>query len=174
MDKKIYSISLVIAAVLAGFIAFYSCNDNDKVSDTPEVAGTKAAQELCDCFSKATTEAASKACVDAVGEKKSKFTTAEDGAAFETAYLTQIMSCNNSGYTTYFTALGEYAAKTLCDCFVAAAGNQATEMACMTGQMSMPTYIQYDPVFGNAFTTGLMARYSDVPEWFWTMWGTGE
>ena len=173
MNKKLLSISLIIAA-LVGAIAFYSCNDDDKIADTPDVAGKKAAQELCDCFSKATTQEASKKCVDAVGEKKSKFTKAEEGEAFEAAYLAEVANCKNSNYIAYFTALGKSEAKTLCDCFVSASGNQAAEMACMTGQMSLPMYIQYDPVFGDAFTAGLMERYLDVPEWFWAMWGSGE
>ena len=172
INKKFFSISLVTAA-LAGSVALYSCKD-DPVADTPDKAGIKAAQELCDCFSKATTPEAGKACVDAVGDKKSKFTTSDDGAAFEAAYLVQVASCTNSGYTGYFTALGRFAAETLCDCFVAAAGNQVAESACMTGQMSMPTYIQYDQVFGAAFTEGLMERYADVPDWFWAMWASGE
>ena len=169
--KKFLSIFLV-AAVVAGSVALYSCKKDDPVIDTPADAGTKAAQELCDCFSKATTQAASEACVAAVGDKQSKYATTEDRSAFEIAYLAQIANCTNSGYTAYFTALGTYAAETLCDCFVEAGANQAAEMACMTGQMSMPTYIQYDPVFGDAFTAGLIARYGDVPEWFWAMWGS--
>jgi len=173
INKKFLAISLV-TAVLAGSVALYSCKNDDPVADTPAEAGTKAAQELCDCFSKATTQDASQACVDAVGVKKNKFTKTEESAAFEAAYLVQVANCKNSGYTGYFTALGQYAATTLCDCFVEAAGVQATEMACMTGQMSMPTYLQYDPVFGVAFTAGLMARAEDVPEWFWAMWGSGE
>ena len=160
-NKKFFSI-LLVAATLTGGIVFYACG---KKSEDPEPVkeGTKAAQELCDCFSKATSATADKACVDAVDVKKNKFTKSEDKDAFVEAYLKEVAKCKDARYTAYFTALGESAAATLCECY-AAATNAADQQACIFGPMaSMPVQVQKDPVFGTAFAGGV---YQCNPEAF--------
>ena len=167
INKKFLS-SLLVSASLAGVVAFYACDKNDV---TPADDGKKSAQELCDCFTKAGTDAAKVACISEFESKFQKYKN-EDAKAFEDAFNEAIKTCGSSPYEWYSAYLGTLAANEMCDCFT---GDFEAEMACMMGLMLK--YGGYfrgennpgDPIFEDAFD---IAFYSctKVPEWFICMW----
>ena len=151
INEKFLSISLV-TATLAGSVALYSCKDNDPAA-TPAEEGTKAATELCNCFSQAANENARAACITAYESNKHK-----GDAAFETAFTEQIVSGECSGYLAY---LGAKEAQTLCDCFAANVDDPEAQKFCFMGT-GLAESIQRHDDFGDAFTLGLMTSCPDV------------
>ena len=167
-NKKFFRISLV-TALMAGVVALYSCKKDD--ADNPADEGKKAAQELCDCYSKAQDEQAQDACDSAIENKYKKY---EGNKAFEDAFFVEFAKCGSVDGD--FAELGKEAAQELCDCFSNAA-DQLDEMACMMGLMGKYDGLFRDtqgqggnPDFEDAFSNEFMGNCNNIPDWFLQMW----
>ena len=176
-SKKFFS-SLFVIAFLACIVAFYACN---KDSDTPADDGKKSAQELCDSFTRASTDAAKEACIIAFESIREKYSGA-DLVAFEAAFNEAIQACGSSPFEWYSTYLGKTAAQELCQGFAAATG--ATPQELFNAQMGVMIGMQMkyagrfrdesgqggDPLFEDAFSDEFMGGCSNIPDWFVCMW----
>ena len=178
-SKKFFS-SLFVTALLAGVIAFYSCS-KDNV-DGPADDGKKLAQELCDSFTKAVTDADKVASIEAFESKAQKWQ-GEDAEAFIAAFNQQIANCGaTTPHQWYSTYLGKTAAQELCQGFAAATG--ATPQELFNAQMGVMIGMQMkyagrfrdeegqggDPLFEDAFSDEFMGGCSNIPDWFICMW----
>ena len=77
---------LLIAAVMAGTIAFTAC----KKKETDADMGRKAAKEMCNCMSK-NTDAAKESCLDALDDKYLKY---ENSVEFARAAAAELIMCD--------------------------------------------------------------------------------
>jgi len=170
-SKKFFS-SLFVTALLAGVIAFYGCK-KDSI-ESPADDGKKSAQELCDSFSQAESDAAKVACIETFESIRQKYKD-EDAVAFENAFNQEIEKCGSKPFEWYSAYLGTKAAQEMCDCFSINPDNQQAQMQCMMGlMMKYGGYFRSedspgDPIFEGAFD---VAFYScaNVPDWFICMW----
>jgi len=162
MINKKFLTSSLIAASLAGVVAFYACNKDDL---KPADDGKNLAKELCDCFTKAGNDDAKKlTCLSDFESKANKWKDA-DKEAFDAAFSQAV--CTPTPYQWKSAYLGKKAAQEMCACFSAADGG----MMCMMGLMA--NYDGYfrgedtpgDPDFENAFDAEFY-NCANVPDWF--------
>jgi len=165
-NKKFFTITIVTALLTCGII-FYACNKDDV--ENPADEGRKAAQELCDCFSKAANTQAEEACI---AESYIKYTKHRGKKEFDDAYNQALDNCGNIPHWW----LGVTAAQELCDCF-SAATDQMSEMACMMGLMTKYDGLFRDTkgqggsqAFEDAFSNAFMMNCGSIPDWFICMW----
>jgi len=185
INKKFLS-SLFLAALM---VAFIGCKDDP--IENPADEGKKAADELCDCFAAAQTEAAVSACHTSI---QNKFSNHWANEAFQEAFMQRIETCGSlpdDFKCLWFddcpedddplAILGRQAADALCAGFTAANGNFDAEMAAMMGLMGNPAYAGMfrgadspgEPAFEDAFSERFMSGCAVIPQWFLDMW-TGE
>ena len=161
INKKILSSSLV-AASLAGFVAFYACNDKKDL--TPAEDGKNLAVELCDCFTKAGNNNAKLACISEFENKKSKWRDEADAKAFDAAFNQGITSCASDPYQWKLSLSATIAAAEFCT--LAAQYPEGGDMMILA-----PLYGKYEAelnsgnsAFLEPFAAGLMAC-SPASDW---------
>ena len=169
MNKKFFLLSLLVAASLATGVAFYSCNGNDT---NPADEGSKAAKELCDCFSSAGTDVAKEACFDEFERKYGKY---ENDKAFQDAYNNGFEACTAITQEWYLGYLGKIAALDFCDFFTNTpeAADPTVGMGLMIseGYYTKYTELFYKEAFMNTVLTELLATCPSVPDWYYCSFG---
>jgi len=125
--------------------------------DTFAELGATAAQEMCDCFSNATTTAEEEACIDAFESKYDDYTS---NHSFASALAVGLGECDNvpdwfeQGEDEDLGELGAQAATELCECF-SKASDAAAQQACVYGLMPKYLSVMSNRSFTSAFTTAL-------------------
>ncbi len=117
--KKLSILSSVI--LLAGIITFSACKKDDD-----DLNGTKAAQELCDCLTKAGSDEVK---VDACSEALySKYGSKTESEKFITDFMNELLKCD--AVTVSDDLNGTEAAQEYCECLTEAGGDEAKIEAC--------------------------------------------
>ena len=150
-NKKFFS-TMLVAASLAGVVAFYACNKNDL---TPAEDGKKLAQELCGCIDKAASDEAKLKCFSDFESKRSKWRDEDDAKAFDEAFGQEIANC-----PAPYQWLATFAAAEFCDLAAQNPDGDAMTLA--------PLYMKYEaelnsgnPAFLEPFFGALMACSPD-------------
>jgi hypothetical protein len=171
--KKVLSISF-LSVLIAGSIAFYSCNKNDAL--TPADDGRATAQKICDNFKAAAGDYdAIEACIAEYNRIRDTWTAGEERETFVSAFNEAFRSleCANLTVDWIRPTLIEEAISEFCTYF--SANPSADEAALYATPLGMK-YVSnfYDPVFLTAVLDGLENGCNATPAWFFCSLGKVE
>ena len=174
MTKRNFLSISFLSAILAGSIAFYSCNKNDEL--TPADDGSATAQVICDNFKAAAGDYdAIEASIAEYNRIRDTWTEGAERETFVNAFNETFMSleCANLTVNWVRPTLIEQAISEFCAYF--SANTSADEAALYATPLGMK-YVSnfYDPAFLEAVLDGLENGCNATPAWFFCSLGRVE